>query len=91
VRQERAQKVVDDLVDRSRKNTEDLLALVRAELKSQVSTLGIATQDDIKRLDSRINQLTRTPAKKSTARKSTAKKSTVRKSAAKKTSGAKKG
>ena len=91
VRQERAQKMVDDLVDRSRKNTEDLLALVRAELKSQVSTLGIATQDDIKRLDSRINQLTRTPAKKSTARKSTAKKSTARKSAAKRTSGAKKG
>lgn len=90
VRQERAQKVVDDLVDRSRKNTEDLVALVRAELKSQVSTLGIATQDDIKRLDGRINQLAKPAAKKSTAR-STTKKSTGKKSAAKKTPGAKKG
>ena len=70
VRQERAQKVVDDLVDRSRKNTEELLALVRAELKSQVSTLGIATKDDIKRLENRINQLSKPTAKKAAAKKS---------------------
>ena len=89
VRQERAQKVVDDLVDRSRKNTEDLLALVRAELKSQVSTLGIATKDDIKRLEGRINQLSRSPGK-AAPRKATAKKSAAKRSAAKKTSGAKK-
>jgi polyhydroxyalkanoate synthesis regulator phasin len=85
VQQERAQKAVDDLVDRSRRNTEELVTLVREEIKSQVSTLGIATKDDIKRLEGRINQLSRTPVKKAAPRKATAKKS-----AAKKTSGAKK-
>jgi polyhydroxyalkanoate synthesis regulator phasin len=96
VRQERAQKVVDDLVERSRKNTEELLALVRSELKSQVSTLGIATNDDIKRLERRIDQLSKPAAKKAPATKATATKATARKRAATrspatKTSGAKKG
>jgi len=85
VQQERAQKAVDELVDRSRKNTEELVTLVRNEIKSQVSTLGIATKDDIRRLEGRINQLAKAPGKKAAPRKATA-----RKSAAKKTSGAKK-
>jgi polyhydroxyalkanoate synthesis regulator phasin len=85
LQQERAQKAVDDLVDRSRKNTEELVALVRNEIKSQVSTLGIATKDDIRRLEGRINQLAKAPGKKTAPRKATAKRP-----AAKKTSGAKK-
>jgi len=85
VQQERAQKAVDDLVDRSRRNTEELVALVRNEIKSQVSTLGIATKDDIRRLEGRINQLAKAPGKKAAPRKATAKRP-----AAKKTSGAKK-
>jgi polyhydroxyalkanoate synthesis regulator phasin len=89
VQQERAQKAVDDLVDRSRRNTEELVALVRQEIKSQVSTLGIATKDDIKRLESRINQLANAPARKAAPRKATAKKASAKKSGAKKTSGAK--
>ena len=89
VQQERAQKAVDDLVDRSRRNTEELVALVRQEIKSQVSTLGIATKDDIKRLEGRINQLANAPARKAAPRKATAKKASAKKSGAKKTSGAK--
>ena len=89
LQQERAQKAVDELVDRSRRNTEELVALVRNEIKSQVSTLGIATKDDIKRLEGRINQLSRTPAK-AAPRKATARKSAAKRSAAKKKSAAKK-
>ena len=89
VQQERAQKAVDDLVDRSRRNTEELVALVRQEIKSQVSTLGIATKDDIKRLEARINQLANAPARKAAPRKATAKKASAKKSRAKKTSGTK--
>ena len=74
LQQERAQKAVDDLVDRSRRNTEELLTHVREEIKSQVSTLGIATKDDIKRLEGRINQLSKAPVKRAAARKSGAKK-----------------
>jgi polyhydroxyalkanoate synthesis regulator phasin len=81
VRQERAQKAVDELLDRSRKNTADLVALVHAEIKNQISALGIATTDDIKRLDAKISQLSKASGKSST--KSAAKKSTA-KSAAKK-------
>jgi polyhydroxyalkanoate synthesis regulator phasin len=88
VQQERAQKAVDDLVDRSRRNTEELVAFVRQEIQSQVSTLGIATQADIKRLESKINQLSKAPAKRTAPRRA-AKKSAAKKSAAKKTSGAK--
>ncbi len=104
VQQERAQKAVDDVIDRSRRNTEELVALVRDEIKSQVSTLGIATKDDIRRLEGRINQLSRAPAKQAAPRKATAKRaastkaatkrsatkrSAAKRSAAKKTSGAK--
>jgi polyhydroxyalkanoate synthesis regulator phasin len=99
VQQERAQKAVDDVIDRSRRNTEELVALVRDEIKSQVSTLGIATKDDIRRLEGRINQLSRAPAKQAAPRKATAKRaattkaatkrSATKRSAAKKTSGAK--
>ncbi|TML93780.1 MAG: hypothetical protein E6G06_00860 [Actinobacteria bacterium] len=85
VQQERAQKAVDELVDRSRRNTEELVTLVRNEIKSQVSTLGIATKDDIRRLEGRIDRLSKAPGKKAAPRKAAA-----RKSAAKKTSGAKK-
>ena len=85
VQQERAQKAVDELVDRSRRNTEELVTLVRNEIKSQVSTLGIATKDDIRRLEGRIDRLSKAPGKKAAPRKAAA-----RKSAATKTSGAKK-
>jgi hypothetical protein len=58
---------------------------VRNEIKSQVSTLGIATKDDIRRLEGRINQLAKAPGKKAAPRKAAAKRP-----AAKKTSGANK-
>jgi polyhydroxyalkanoate synthesis regulator phasin len=86
VQQERAQKAVDELLDRSRKNTADLVALVQAEIKSQVSSLGIATTDDIKRLDAKISQLSKgsgQSAKKTTTKKAAAKKGPAKKAAAK--------
>jgi polyhydroxyalkanoate synthesis regulator phasin len=85
VRQERAQKAVDELLDRSRKNTADLVALVQAEIKNQVSALGIATNDDIKRLDAKISQLAKsTGTSKKPAAKKAAKKKPAKRAAAKK-------
>jgi polyhydroxyalkanoate synthesis regulator phasin len=85
VRQERAQKAVDELLDRSRKNTADLVALVQAEIKNQVSALGIATSDDIKRLDAKISQLAKsTGTSKKPAAKKAAKKKPAKRAAAKK-------
>ena len=40
-----AQEWVDDLVERSRKASEDLLALVRTEVASQLTALGIDPED----------------------------------------------
>jgi polyhydroxyalkanoate synthesis regulator phasin len=86
VQQERAQKAVDELLDRSRKNTADLVALVQSEIKSQVSSLGIATTDDIKRLDAKISQLSKASgqsATKTTTKKAATKKPPAKKAAAK--------
>ena len=44
VRRERTQETVDDLVERSRRNTEALLSMVRKEVTSQLSQLGLATK-----------------------------------------------
>ena len=81
VQQKRAKKAVDELVERSRKNAEDLRKLVRNEIQSQVSALGIATKDDLKRLE---RKLSGSPggAKASAAKKSTTKKAASDSSAA---------
>ena len=55
VQQKQAQKNVDDLVERSRKNTEQLLELIRKEISTQLSSIGIATKDDIARLEAKIS------------------------------------
>lgn len=86
VQTEQAQSVVADIVDRSRKNTEKLLAQVRAEVRDQVRALGLATQTDIDRLDRKISALggTRTPARKAATKKVAAKRAGARKRPAKK-------
>jgi polyhydroxyalkanoate synthesis regulator phasin len=52
--QEGVQAFVDDLVDESRKRTDVLLDVVRKEIQRQVKTLGIATKDDLAKLESKI-------------------------------------
>src|SRR6478672_906140 len=54
LQQKQAQKQVDDLVERSRKNTEQLVELIRGEITSQLSAMGLATKDDIARLEAKI-------------------------------------
>ena len=55
LQQKQAQKQVDDLVERSRKNTEQLVEMVRREITSQLSSVGIATKEDIARLEAKID------------------------------------
>ena len=74
VQTEQAQKAVEDLVDRSRKNSERLVETIRREVRQQVSNLGLATQADIARLERKIAAATRPAAKKSAAQKSAVKK-----------------
>ncbi len=83
VQTDQAQKVMSDIMERSRKNSERLLDTVRKEVRAQIKSLDIPTRDDLERL---VRRLTpgRAPAKKATAaRKSVAKKATGAKKAAK--------
>ena len=85
--QEQVQGFVDDLVDESRRRTDGLLEVVRKEIQRQVKTLGIATKDDLARLETRLAKQTKQtkPAKaaKKSAKKA-AKKSATKGSGAKK-------
>lgn len=84
VQASQASQAVQDLIDRSRATTEALLAQVRGEVKSQVSSLGLATKSDIARLEKRIEAVTKDSAKKTPAKKAAAKKAPAKKAAAKK-------
>lgn len=49
-----AAKAADWLVERSRSGTEELAELVRREIREQVAALGLATKDDIARLEAKL-------------------------------------
>ena len=97
--QGQVQGFVDDLVDESRRRSDSIVELVRQEIGRQVKTLGIATKEDLARLEAKLARATaggtsparpaKVPAAKKAAKKSAVKKSAVKKTAAKKT-GAKK-
>jgi polyhydroxyalkanoate synthesis regulator phasin len=81
LQREQAQGWVDDVLDRSRKNTEALLELIRDEVSRQLASTSLVTRDDVQRL---VTRLSRAPAavRKSPAKK--ASKKTTKKAPAKK-------
>jgi polyhydroxyalkanoate synthesis regulator phasin len=81
VQTEQAQAAAQELVDRSRKNTERLVELVRSEIRQQVSNLGLATKADLARLERKIDSGRSGGPAKAVAKSSTAKKTTARKTA----------
>src|SRR5688572_29620465 len=81
VQTEQAQAAAQELVDRSRKNTERLVELVRKEIRQQVSNLGLATKDDLARLERRIGSGSAGGTKKAARKSSTARKTAARKTA----------
>ena len=76
--QDRAAATVDEVVEASRRRREDLRSLVQTEIQRQVHALGIATHDDLARLERKL-------AAKPAAKKAPAKKAAVKKAPAKKT------
>jgi 4-nitrophenyl phosphatase len=90
VQAEQVQSIVTELVDRSRDNTERFREQVRNEVRDQVRALGLATQDDIERLERRLASAPagkasdkKTPAKRRAATKSTTTKKKATKKATK--------
>jgi len=95
--QEQVQGFVDDLVDESKRRTDVMMDVLRKEIQRQVKTLGIATKEDLARLESRLAKGgAKSPAKAAaatkpskskpkTGAKKAAKKQAAKKQAAKKT------
>ena len=89
VQAQRTEELVTQIVERSRKNTDKLLEVVRKEVRDQIAGLGLATKDDIARLEQKLSAApkkapAKKAAKKKTASKSSATKRTATKKAAKK-------
>ena len=81
---EQVSTAVDDLVEMSRRRTEDLRKLVQTEVARQLGALGLATKGDLARLERRLSKNNRA-AKKAPAKKPAASTSKARRPAAKKT------
>ncbi|MDQ1382911.1 MAG: hypothetical protein QOG65_290 [Actinomycetota bacterium] len=69
---------VDEVVDMSRRRSDDVRKLVQHEVQRQLGALGLATKTDLAALERRLGRTTRDaaanpPAKKTAARKAPAK------------------
>lgn len=78
VAQERGQTYVDELLERSRKRTEGLVDTIRREVRAQLTSLGVATREDLDQLE---HKLAKQPKPKTTTKKSSAKKAFPKKAA----------
>lgn len=51
-----ARGMVRELLDRSKENRRELVALLRSEVEDQISNLGLATRRDVERLERRVER-----------------------------------
>jgi polyhydroxyalkanoate synthesis regulator phasin len=80
LQRDQMQSSVDELIDRSRRNTQQLISLVRQEVTGQLSLLGLATKDDLDALERRLtDKFGKAGGSKTTAAKTTAAKTTAAK------------
>src|SRR3954469_20946937 len=81
VQRDQTSERVDELVDRSRKNTEQFMDMIRKEVSKQLSTLGFATKDDLAKLEARLRG-TAAPSKAATSKAATGKAAASKKAGA---------
>jgi polyhydroxyalkanoate synthesis regulator phasin len=89
-RRDQAAKLSRDLLDWSRKSSEQLRESIGREVSRQISRSGLATKEDLEPLKRRIRKLEtdrRSPARKAPARKSPAGKRSSRKASSGTSSG----
>jgi polyhydroxyalkanoate synthesis regulator phasin len=82
--QEQVQGFVDDLVEESRRRTDAMLDVVRKEIQRQVKTLGIATKDDLAKLETKLSKQAKAKKASGTTKKKAAKKDSATKATKKK-------
>jgi polyhydroxyalkanoate synthesis regulator phasin len=73
---------VDDIVDMSRRRTDDLRKIVRKEVQRQLSALGVATKSDLAKLERRIAKMNRETKKADTVKTAKKKLAAKKKAAA---------
>ena len=73
---EQVSKAAQEILTWSNKNRERIMEMVRAEVSSQLKTLGVATRDEVDTLRKRVRELERSGGTKTTAKRTTAKRST---------------
>jgi hypothetical protein len=79
---EQVSKAGQDILEWSNKNRQRISDLVRTEVRSQVSSMGFASKEDLDALKKRVRELERGRPKRATAKKRTAaKKATTAKPA----------
>jgi polyhydroxyalkanoate synthesis regulator phasin len=81
VQAEQAREVATELVERGRKNSEQLLETVRREVKNQITSLGLVSKADLDKAEARLSALVSTAS--APVRKAAEKAPSVRKAAAK--------
>lgn len=54
VQADQARELVTELVDRSRRNSERLLETIRAEVREQITSMGLVSNADLDRLEERL-------------------------------------
>lgn len=81
-------KAAQDLLEWSNKNRQRLVELVRTEVRSQLSAIGVASKDEVEALKKRVRELERGAAAKPAARKPAAPKAAARKRATRKATAA---
>lgn len=75
VRARDMQKAARELAERSTRNRNELVGLIQKEIRRQIKGLGLATRDDVERLQRRIRELEKPGRRKPAGRKpSTARK-----------------
>ena len=57
VAKSQAAKATDWLVERGRAGTEELTEMVRREIRQQIAALGLATKDDLARVEARLEEV----------------------------------
>lgn len=65
-------KAAQEILDWSSKNRQRMSDLVRSEVRSQLSSMGVATKDEVDALKKRVRELERGRPKRTTAKKRTA-------------------
>jgi len=85
--QKQGKDALDDLLEGSRKGTEQLIGSIRDEIRSQLSLLGLATKEDLASLERRLGGSGAASKSTGASKSASSKAAAPRKTAAKKASG----